>query len=565
MMQYWEWDGLTFDVSETILPTTNDLNQWLSQRLNRSPDDIQDVQLLRRALDVRNKKPCYRLRVRFAMHPQHWQNIGKKPSGVRAVPPPTLPTGLPSAMLLPTATPRWQPVVVGMGPAGLFAALVLAEAGWPATIIERGKAVRERAKDVSRLYRHGELNPNSNVCFGEGGAGTFSDGKLYTRVGGEEIPWILHRLVEAGANPDILVDHRPHIGTNRLIKILESLRNKLLGLGTRIEFNTQVVDFKVEQGALKGLCLADGRIQDAQAVVLATGHSAPDIWYRLQEAGAVLTPRPFAVGFRIEHPQALINVQQYGKKWAECLPAASYELRYNESAGETQRGVYSFCMCPGGVVVSTPTLPNALCINGMSHSTRSGRFANSALVVSCTPQDLAQWGYSGLFAGLAFQTAMEARAYEWGGGDYQAPAIGVVDFMNHRLSTALQASSYRRGLNPAPLYELYPQSLTEALQRALRHFAKRMPNMVGAAAQFIGVETRTASCIRVERGADGQAHGLSGVYPAGEGMGFGGGIMSAAIDGVRAAMAMLRHYTNSNGTLNLNNSISKKIFSHKHC
>ena len=430
------------------------------------------------------------------------------------------------------------PVVVGAGPAGLFAALILAEAGWPPILLERGKPVETRGRDVSRLYRSGELDPDSNVCFGEGGAGTFSDGKLYTRVNDGRVRAVLTRLVELGAKESILVDNRPHLGTDRLVVLLKALRAHLRYLGVVVRFGTSLQRCEITAGEMTAAILRDGERLETGQLVLATGHSARDVFAALEEASLRLQARPFAVGFRVEHPQALIDRMRYGKEARRaCLPAADYRLTHQPKGGG--RGVYSFCMCPGGVVVATPTSANALCINGMSHAARDGRFANSALVVQVAPQDFATWGHVGDRAGESFQRAVERDAYARGGGSFRAPAARLTDFLAGRESGDLGATSYRRGLTPARLDTLYPPSVVAALKEAIRSFDRRMRGFLTEQATLIGVETRTASPVRLPRDETLQAVGARGLYPAGEGLGYGGGIVSAAVDGMRVAEAML--------------------------
>jgi len=493
---------------------------------------------VRRALDARQRLPRYN----YVVDVEAPSSVAKK----------LVQRGHASVPVQPTAT-RWRmpqqpdaprPVVVGAGPAGLFAALTLAEAGWAPIVIERGKPVEPRARDVSKLYAQGVLNPESNVCYGEGGAGTFSDGKLYTRVGDARVDAVMRGLVEHGASADIHIDNRPHLGTDRLVALLKSMRARLESLGATLRFDTRVDDFIIEAGRLKGLVLQGGERLEAPMTVLATGHSARSIWERLDACGLPLECRPFAVGFRVEHPQELINEARYGKAAEQhALPAADYRLTYNESGdhnnGGAPRGVYSFCMCPGGVVVTTPTTPEHLCINGMSHASRRGRYANSALVVSVTPEDFAAAGHTGVFAGVEFQEAAERAAYAAGGGAFVAPASRVDDFVAGRVSSDVGHTSYRRGLWAADLATLYPAPVTAALRRALPNFARKIRGFVTADAHLIGVETRTASPVRVPRGEDLQAVGATGLYPTGEGMGYGGGIVSAAVDGMRAAEAML--------------------------
>lgn len=510
------------------------LRRAVARRLRLGPEMLGTVTAVRRALDARQRQPRYNYVVDVdAPAPVATRLLQRGHAA------------LPKAVarqrfVLDRAPDGARPVVVGAGPAGFLAALTLAEAGWAPILIERGRPVEPRARDVSKLYSQGVLDPESNVCFGEGGAGTFSDGKLYTRVGDGRVDAVMHHLVAHGAPAHIHIDNRPHLGTDRLVALLKSIRARLLALGATLRFDTRVDDFVFADGAIKALVLQGGEVLDAPHVVLATGHSARHVWERLHAHGLPLECRPFAVGFRVEHPQAMIDEARYGK--AAChsalLPAADYRLTYNEP-GDVPRGVYSFCMCPGGVVVTTPTTPEQLCINGMSHASRRGRYANSALVVSVTPEDFAAAGHTGVFAGVDFQEAAERAAYEAGGGAFVAPACRVDDFVAGRVSASLGATSYRRGLWAADLSTLYPAAITGALRRALPSFARKIRGFVSNEAQLMGVETRTASPVRLPRGVDLQAVGAAGLYPAGEGLGYGGGIVSAAVDGMRAAEALL--------------------------
>jgi hypothetical protein len=319
------------------------------------------------------------------------------------------------------------------------------------------------------------------------------------------------------------------------------LRARLTQLGVTWRFETAVEDITIKEGAMHSLRLAGGERLEARHVVLASGHSARNIWESLARAGLPLEARPFAVGFRVEHPQGLIDAARYGRVLDSCvkLPAADYRLTYDASAQGRKRGVWSFCMCPGGVVVTTPTEPEALCINGMSHASRQGRYANSALVVSVGPEDFAPYQKHGVFAGVAFQEAAERAAFAAGGGSFVAPAARVTDFVAQTTGSALGQTSYRRGLWPADLHSLYPAAIGQALKQALGRFGQQIPGFVSAQATLIGVETRTASPIRLPRGSDLQATGATGLFPAGEGLGYGGGIVSAAVDGMRAAQAAL--------------------------
>jgi uncharacterized protein len=525
---------LRIALEESLDPETP-LKRLLAKRLDCSASSLPPFLIVKRALDSRGKHPIvvYSVNLRF--------QDGSSPQ--------TTDGGSIQEYRLPYRN-KWTlarkpdgppPVVVGAGPAGLFAALTLAQAGWPPLIIERGAAVEERGRHVSALYARGRLQEESNVCFGEGGAGTYSDGKLYTRVN-EALGWgVMRHLVEFGAPTHIEVDHRPHIGTDKLVNIVKTMRRHLLDLGAKYLFDTRVEDLQFKGTKLAGLIVNTGEKIDAPKVILAPGHSARALIRMLSAQGLPLRARPFAVGFRIEHPQALINALQY-KTYAnsDLLPAADYALRHQAGSSQSPRGVYSFCMCPGGVVVPTPTREDELCINGMSHASRQGRFANSALVVTLDPSDLEAWGYEGVLAGVDFQEACERRAYKAGGGQYRAPACLVKDFLQAKVSTDLGKTSYRRGLEPSDLRPLFPEPIIESLQAAFIAFESRMPGFGSSEARLIGVETRTASPVRCLRGKNGEAEGFEGLYPAGEGMGYGGGIASAAIDGVRAAEALLK-------------------------
>ncbi len=431
-------------------------------------------------------------------------------------------------------------VIVGAGPAGMFCAWGLARAGVRAVVLERGRAVRARRKDLAGLSQRGALDPESNYCFGEGGAGTYSDGKLYTRASKRgPVRLVLEALTGWGAPPEILVDARPHIGTNRLPRVITAMREQLADAGVEIRFEARVDELVMAGGAVRGVRTSTGELVPAAAVVVAPGHSARDGQRWLRAAGVRMSFKPFALGVRIEHPQALIDRLQYaGLAGHPALGAASYRLVEQTPGG----AVYSFCMCPGGYIVPAATDPGMQVVNGMSPNARSGRFANSGLVTEVGAAELARAGYdpSDALAGVAYQAALEAAAYEAGGGEFVAPAQGLADLVKGRLSSALPPTSYHRGLRSARV-DLLLGPLAAPLQHALRALGERMPGFLGPEAVAVGLESRTSCPVRLEREPESLVSpGTPGLYPCGEGAGFAGGIVSAALDGLRVAEAVAR-------------------------
>ncbi|HEY1877429.1 MAG TPA: hypothetical protein VGG66_08155, partial [Rhizomicrobium sp.] len=441
----------------------------------------------------------------------------------------------------PVAKPpaRFQrPLVIGAGPCGLFAALILAQGGFRPIILERGKVVRERTKDTWGLWRRSVLNPESNVQFGEGGAGTFSDGKLYSQIKDPRYLGrkVLTELVKAGAPEEILTEAHPHIGTFRLVTMVESLRETIEGLGGEYRFGSKVVDLLLDDARrLRGVKLESGETSTGDHVVLALGHSARDTFQMLHERGVDIEAKPFSLGFRIEHPQGMIDKARFGRSIPQ-LGAADYKLVHHARNG---RSVYSFCMCPGGTVVAAASEPGRVVTNGMSQYSRNERNANAGIVVGITPEE----DYPGHpLAGIALQRQWESAAFVAGGGTYAAPAQLVGDFLAGRASTALGEviPSYRPGVTPTDLAACLPAYAIEAIRDALPAFGRQIKGFDRANAVLTGVETRTSSPIRIRRGEDFQSLNTGGLYPAGEGAGFAGGILSAAVDGIKVGEAITK-------------------------
>ena len=432
-------------------------------------------------------------------------------------------------------------IIVGDGPAGLFCAYELARRGIGAVVLDRGKEVQPRRRDLKGLTQHGRVDPDSNYCFGEGGAGTYSDGKLYTRSHKRgDVRDVLEVLHLHGAPADILVDARPHIGSNKLPKVISALRDRLTQLGVLFRFDARVTGIvRGASGAVRAVRLADGSELGGDAVVLATGHSARDVYELLDDSGVRLIGKGFALGVRIEHPQSLINRIQYGRAAEHPkLPNAAYRVAYTEE----QRGVFSFCMCPGGFIVPAATETDGLVVNGMSLSRRDSPYANSGLVVSVEPEDLARAGYRGPLGGIAYQRAIERAAKAAGGGTLRAPATRAADFLRRRASSSVPDTSYQPGLLGTDLTDVLDGgkiALSARLRRALALFDKRMPGYASEQAVLVGVESRTSSPVRVPRDpASLQSPDMVGLYPTGEGAGYAGGIVSAALDGMRVARAI---------------------------
>jgi uncharacterized FAD-dependent dehydrogenase len=536
-------------LTELKLPLNHgpdDLHAAILARLGITSDALLDVQIYRRSVDARKSSAIiltYTVDVVVANEEAIYQRLQKTAATTRTGGHPVSRTPDMDYRFVAHAADKQsiaRPVVIGTGPCGLFAGLLLAQMGFRPIILERGKAVRERTQDTWKFWRQSQLNPESNVQFGEGGAGTFSDGKLYSQVRDPEYRSrkVLTEFVTAGAPEEILYVAKPHIGTFRLVSMVENMRASIEALGGEIRFGQCVTDFDIEhgqsEGKLRGLTLASGEYIAANHVVLAIGHSARDTFYTLHERGVFMEAKPFSIGVRIEHPQSLIDEVRYGENAGHpILGAADYKLVHHAKNG---RSAYSFCMCPGGTVVAAASEPGRLVTNGMSQYSRNERNANSAIVVGITPAD-----YPGNpLAGIEFQRHWAALAYQAGGSTYAAPAQRVGDFLAQRPSTTLGdvLPSYKPAIHLTDLSLCLPDFVIKTLFEALPAFDKQIRGFAMDDALMTGIETRTSSPVRITRNDQYQSLNTRGLFPAGEGAGYAGGILSAAIDGIKAAEAV---------------------------
>lgn len=425
-------------------------------------------------------------------------------------------------------------IIIGAGPAGLFAALTLIKKGLRPIIFERGKKVSERKKDVANISRNNPIDQNSNYCFGEGGAGTFSDGKLYTRSKKRgNTKYILDVLKYHGADENILTEAHPHIGTNNLPRIIVEIRKTIISAGGKIHFNTKVTDFIIKNNEIKGVVTQNGDKIEAKAVILATGHSARDIYELLHKKEILLEAKSFAMGVRVEHQQQLIDSVQYNVETrGKFLPAAAYSL----ATQVRDRGVYSFCMCPGGYIVPAATASKEVVVNGMSPSARNSKFANSGMVVEIRTEDFPQQEKYGVLAGLRFQEYLEKLAFQRGGDNVVAPAQTIADFISNKLSTELPETSYNPGVVSSPMHEWLPKHIAKRLKDGFKVFDRKIKGFITQEAIMLGVESRTSTPVRIPRDKETLEHPqIKNLYPCGEGAGFSGGIVSSAIDGIRCA------------------------------
>ncbi|MFA7405083.1 MAG: FAD-dependent oxidoreductase [Pelobacteraceae bacterium] len=494
----------------------------LAAKLSIPPASLRDVLIIRKGIDAR-KKPNIKLiyTLSFSVDEAYRVCLGSDPALEWQ--------DEKSAGVLARIQSPQRIVIVGSGPAGLFAALRLAEYGLTATIVERGEPVEERALSVQRFWKDGVLNPESNVQFGEGGAGTFSDGKLTCRSKDPLVQWVLEKLALFGAQPEIRYLAKPHIGTDRLRVVTSAIRRELLERGFVIRFGCRMTDLTISGGRIKTVTLNDAEEIPCDHLILATGHSARDTYELLEQLNIPLQRKPFAMGLRVEHPQALINRIQYGSQKQANLPAADYAVTWNNRS--SGRSAYSFCMCPGGVVVGGASEGGGVVTNGMSGQMRNSPYANSALVVNVREDDFEG---PGPLSGVRLQRRWEQRAFELGGGGFRAPAQNLLDFL--RLpGKGVVRTSYRPGICETELDTVLPSFIIDTLREGIADFGRKLRGFVTAEATLIGIESRTSSPVRILRDGMYESVGVKGLYPAGEGAGYAGGIMSSAVDGIKIA------------------------------
>ena len=524
---------LELTLSPQIAFDENELHQLLKSSLQIKEENTFHIRLLKRSIDARSRQIKVNLQAEIY---------------VDELPEPLL-QHQPAYKDISNAK---QAIIVGAGPAGLFAALRLLELGIKPVILERGKEVQERRRDLANINKKNIVNENSNYCFGEGGAGTYSDGKLYTRSKKRgDIRRILEILVAHGANENILYEAHPHIATNKLPKLIEAIRKTILQFGGEIHFNTKVIDFIVEGNEMKGViaeAVVGSQHQQHEykgiGVILATGHSARDIFELLHKKNITIEAKPFALGVRIEHQQSLIDSIQY--KCADrgmYLPAASYSLVEQVKTGTQQKGVFSFCMCPGGFIVPSATNQNEIVVNGMSPSKRDSPFSNSGMVVAVDEIDWKNFKQHGALAAMEFQKSVEQKAWQIAGQTQIAPAQRMQDFVNKKISSTLLETSYQPGLIPVEMRDFLPKEIAFCLQEGFKNFGNKMRGYLTNNAQIIGVESRTSSPVKIPRDKDTFEHiSTRRLFPCAEGAGYAGGIMSAAMDGERCAEALVRLY-----------------------
>lgn len=527
----WSDLRLPVDLEETEIP------YLMAKKMKVSPESLKNWKILRRSIDARKKPQLYYVYTIEFFLDAPWPEMRR---AMVRVPQLREKPEIQEYTLKkkPDKKLVTRPIVVGTGPAGYFAAYFLAEKGYKPLVLERGDEVQARTKAVENFWKTGNLDPESNVQFGEGGAGTFSDGKLTTRIDHPLVKRVLEDFVEFGANKEILYSAKPHIGTDVLKKVVSGMRQRIVSLGGEVVFRSKVTGIRTAGGRLEGVEINDREFIPAETVILAVGHSARDVYLFLKKQGVSLEAKSFAMGLRIEHSQKLINLAQYGVENHPSLGPADYQLTYKDQP--TGRGAYTFCMCPGGTVNACSSEEGGVVTNGMSEYARDSGIANSAVVVTVNTSDFLSHDP---LAGVDLQREWERKAFQVGGGNYLAPAQTAQDFLNRRISESFyQLPSYRPGYNPSDLHSILPVGIGEVLARALLEFDKKIKGFAGQEATLTGIESRTSAPVRILRDDSGQSINLKGLFPAGEGAGYAGGITSSAVDGLRAAEKLMEQY-----------------------
>lgn len=520
-----------------LLDNDTSIHKLAAKRLKIPPQAVLEVVLVRKALDARRKSNIsfvYTLDVKTALPNGQILARLKGDKDISAVP-----EYKPEVITVGQMKLDHPPVVVGLGPAGMLAALTLAQHGYKPIVLERGRNIEQRTRDISKFWQTGQFDANSNVQFGEGGAGTFSDGKLTTRVNDPLMRQVLDIFIKAGAPGEIAYLHKPHIGTDKLRDVVKHIRQEIIALGGQVEFEAKVTDIDIKDGQLKGLVVNEDRYVACSAALFGIGHSARDTYEMLHQRGVAMEAKAFAIGVRIEHPQEVIDASQYGQAAGHPqLKAADYALVYH--AKDTGRTAYSFCMCPGGLVVAAASEKGGVVTNGMSLYDRASGIANSALVVNVTPEDCG----SHILDGIHFQRKYEQLAFSLGGSHYHAPVQTVGDFLAGTTGSKAFGTkpSYKPGVVAADLRQCLPQFVTDTLAQALPEFERKIKGFAHPEAIMTGVETRTSAPVRIVRKNDFTSFSTEGFYPIGEGAGYAGGIMSAALDGLNAAIAIIKQY-----------------------
>lgn len=520
---------------------TDELRPLAAQRLRLPVKAIEELSIARKATDARRKPHIsfvYTLDVEVDNEPKIAARFGKDKDVTCSTPREIRTLSIGDKLM------KHRPVVVGMGPAGLFAALWLAKYGFRPIVFERGRDVDARTRDVAAFWQGAALDPESNVQFGEGGAGTFSDGKLTTRINDPRMEDVLHELVAAGAPPEIAYLHKPHIGTDRLREVVKNLRQKIIALGGQVFFQSKLTDILLANQRVAGIEINGATQWPCEVLLLGIGHSARDTYQLLYDRGVDIEAKPFSIGVRIEHRQQLIDVVQYGQAAGHHrLGAADYALVYHDP--QTKRAAYSFCMCPGGNVVAAASEPGGVVVNGMSNFARNSGMANSALVVAVNPED---FGGDHPLSGIGFQRKWEKAAYLAGGGNYAAPAQRLGDFFHDRPTSHIEqaAYTYRPAVTATDLRQCMPDYVTKTLSAGIADFNRKIPGFSAPEVVITGVETRTSAPVRIRRSKDFQAVNTPGLFPVGEGAGYAGGITSAALDGLNAAIQIITTYRPGN-------------------